>query len=319
MIKTASPVFGQLAALADPIRTRLMLLLDQQPLSVTELCTIAQLPQSTVSRHLKVLGEEGWVRVRAEGASRVYRLGELPESAGRLWRAVREEVAAIPISRQDQVRLATVLAARRRRSAAFFAASAERWEEVRRELFGASAEDTPLLALLDPNLVVGDLGSGAGQVAARLAPFVKRVIGVDASPEMNESARQRVSGFPNVELRQGQLESLPVQQGELDVALMILVLHYVVEPLLVLREAARTVRSGGRLLLVDMLPHDRGEYLESMGHVWQGFAADQLEAWLHTVGFHMERRVELPPDPQAKGPNLFAVVARREPVKGIAS
>jgi ArsR family transcriptional regulator len=312
MINANYPVFGQLAALADPTRGRLLLLLDRQPLSVTELCAVLQLPQSTVSRHLKVLSEEGWVAVRAEGASRVYRLSQLAEPADRLWQAVREEVAGIPSSRQDAVRLETVLAERRSRSAAFFAASADQWDGVRRELFGASAEVMPLLALLDPQQVVGDLGSGTGQLAARLAPFVARVIGVDAAAEMNERARQRVAGFENVEIRHGQLEALPLQDGELDTALLILVLHYIVEPMRVLFEAARVLRPEGRLLVVDMAPHDRAEYLETMGHVWQGFAADVLKSWLETAGFRVGQRVELTPDPQARGPNLFALVARRD-------
>lgn len=311
MIATATPVFGQLAALADPTRSRLLLLLEQQPLSVTELCAVLQLPQSTVSRHLKVLAEEGWVLVRADGTSRVYRLGTLEATARRLWQAVREEVALTATSQQDGLRLRTVLADRRSRSAAFFAAAAGQWDGMRRDLFGAGAEAMPLLSLLEPSLVIGDLGCGTGQIALKLAPFVDRVIGVDASGPMIETARQRLVAYPNVAIRQGQLEELPVESGELDIALLVLVLHYIVDPARVLTEIARALRPGGRLLLVDMVPHDRSEYLDAMGHVWQGFALEQLREWLETSGFRLERRVDLPPDPHAKGPNLFAAVARR--------
>jgi ArsR family transcriptional regulator len=299
-----------LAALADPTRSRLLLLLEQQSLSVTELCAILQLPQSTVSRHLKVLGEEGWVLVRAEGASRVYRCAPLEATARRLWQAVRDEVVQTPTSQQDELRLQMVLSERRSRSAAFFAESAGQWDGMRRELFGAGAEALPLLALLEPSLVVGDLGCGTGQISQKLAPFVQRVIGVDASAAMIETAQQRLASFENVEIRRGQLEELPVGSGELDVALLVLVLHYVVTPPRVLAEVARALRPGGRLLMVDMVPHDHSEYLDAMGHVWQGIAAEQLEEWLRIAGLRLERRVDLPPEPQAKGPNLFAAVAR---------
>ncbi|MGH7461668.1 MAG: ArsR/SmtB family transcription factor [Longimicrobiales bacterium] len=311
MIRTTSPVFGQLAALADPTRSRVLLLLEQQPLTVSELCDVLQLPQSTVSRHLKVLAEEGWVSVRAEGASRVYRLSRLEPAARKLWQAVRQEISEIATSRQDALRLGAVRAERRTRSAAFFAAAAGQWDAVRREMFGVGAEVMPLLSLLDSGSVVGDLGCGTGQVAAKLAPFVAEVIGVDASPEMIESAKQRAARYANVSIRQGQLEDLPVETGELDIALLMLVLHYIVDPARVLGEAARGLRPGGRLLVTDMVPHDRAEYQETMGHIWQGFSAEQLDAWLGASGFTVERRVELPPDPQAKGPNLFAAVARR--------
>jgi ArsR family transcriptional regulator len=311
MITPAPALFGQLAALADATRARLLLLLDQQPLSVGELCAVMQLPQSTVSRHLKVLADEGWIAVRAEGASRVYRLNTLGRPARQLWDAVRAEITGMVASQQDVHRLRTVVAARRSRSAAFFAAAAGRWDAVRRDLFGADTEVTPLLALLERDLVVGDLGCGTGQVAVRLSPYVRRVVGVDASPEMVSAARQRMTGLANVEIRQGQLEDLPLDNGELDVALLILVLHYVVEPGRVLLETARVIGPAGRLLIVDMAPHDRAEFQETMGHIWPGFSREELGAWLAETGFSMERHLELPADPKAKGPNLMAVVARR--------
>src|SRR5687767_15093371 len=175
MIRTAStPIFGKLAALADPTRSRMLLLLEQQPLSVGEVCSIMQLPQSTASRHLKVLLDEGWTSARAEGASRLYRLGRLSDSASRIWHTVRVEVARTLAGVQDQQRLRSVLEARRSRSAAFFSSAAGDWDSVRSELFGNRFDLVPLLALLDRELVVGDLGCGTGALARTLAPFVRR-------------------------------------------------------------------------------------------------------------------------------------------------
>jgi SAM-dependent methyltransferase len=305
MIKTAAPVFGQLAALADPTRSRILLLLEQQGLSVGEVCAVLQLPQSTVSRHLKILVDEGWARARADGASRVYRLAALDSSARQIWDTVRAEVAGTPAGEHDRQRLAAVLEARRDKSAAFFSAAAQEWDRMRLELFGSNAELLPLLAMMDGDWVVGDLGCGTGQIARTLAPFVKRVIGVDTSAAMLEAARARSAG--NIEFREGQLEQLPMEARELDVALMFLVLHYVVEPARALREAARVLKPGGRLLIVDMMPHDREEMRETMGHVWPGFSEAQLNEWLGAAGFERTQHIALPVDARAKGPGLFAV------------
>ena len=309
MIKTASPVFGQLAALADPTRSRMLLLLEQQPLSVTEVCSVLQLPQSTVSGHLKVLVDEGWASARAEGASRLYRVAGLKAPAKKIWETVRTEVAMTPASEQDRQRLNAVLEVRRDKSAAFFSAAASDWERMRLELFGGNAELLPLLALLDETLIIGDLGCGTGQIARTLSPFVQRVIGVDASSAMLEAARQR--GTANIELREGRLEDLPLADGEVDVAMLFLVLHYVVEPARVLAEAARSLKQGGTVLIVDMMPHDREEMRETMGHVWPGFSSQQINEWLSDAGFTQARHITLPVDARAKGPALFAARATK--------
>src|SRR5688572_14839956 len=189
MIKTATPVFGQLAALADPTRSRMLLLLEQQPLSVGEVCAVLQLPQSTVSRHLKVLVDEGWATARAEGASRLYRTANLKAPSRHIWDTVRSEVLNTPASEQDRQRLLAVLEVRREKATAFFSSAAGDWDRMRVELFGSNADVLPLVALLDENLVVGDLGCGTGQLARALSPFVQRVVGVDASQPMLEAAQ----------------------------------------------------------------------------------------------------------------------------------
>ena len=303
MIKTASPVFGQLAALADPTRSRMLLLLEQQPLSVGEICTVMQLPQSTASRHLKVLVDEGWASARAEGASRLYRIANLRPSSRHIWETVRAEVANTSAGEQDRQRLTAVLEVRREKATAFFSAAAGDWDRMRAELFGSNADVLPLIALLDDELVVGDLGCGTGQIARTLSPFVRRVVGVDASDAMLHAARQRAGN--NIDLRQGRLEELPIADGELDVALLFLVLHYVVEPARALSEAARVLKPGGTLLVVDMMPHDREDMRETMGHVWSGFSIDQMNLWLKSAGFARTRHVPLPVDARAKGPALF--------------
>jgi ArsR family transcriptional regulator len=312
---TAAPVFDRLSALADPIRGRLLLGLEHRELSVRELQAALRLPQSTVSRHLKVLADLGLVITRSEGTSNWYRMPgrDLDPGVRRLWLAIRDEVAASPAAHRDAERLERVLAERHLTSQRFFASAAGQWDRVRQDLFGERSLQLGLLGLLDPAWVVGDLGCGTGHLTAMLAPFVGRVIAVDESAAMLRTARQRTRDLPGVDLRSGTLEELPVADAELDAAMLVLVLHHSGQPERVLASARRALRPGGRLLLVDMLPHDRAEYREQMGHQWLGFAEAELTGWLAGAGFTPPRFVRLPHDPAAKGPPLFAATAGAKP------
>ena len=307
----ASPVFDRLSALADPTRARLLLVLERQELTVGELCAVLQLPQSTASRHLRTLSDEGWVSSRAEGTSRFYSMPKLDASARRLWAAVRDEVAAGSGAAHDAKRLERILADRRARSQEFFSESAAQWGRVREELFGAHPDLVALLGLLDEEATVADLGCGTGQFAATVAPYVARVLAIDESAAMLAAARRRLAPHENVVLRQGDLEALPLEDGEADLAVLLLVLHHLSEPAAALAEAARVVKPDGRLLVVDMMPHDREEYRQQMGHVWLGFSEAQLAAWLEPAGVARLVYRSLPADPTAKGPTLFAATARK--------
>src|SRR5690606_10808799 len=141
-------------------------------------------------------------------------------------------------------RATQVLSERRTRSQEFFSSAAGQWDALRAELFGAHAGLAGLLALMDDDLVIGDLGCGTGAVSAELAPYAGRVIAVDESRAMLSAARRRLHDCDNVELRSGALEALPIEDGELDAAVMSLVLHYVPEPVAVLSEARRALKPG---------------------------------------------------------------------------
>jgi len=310
---TAPTIFDRMSALSDTTRSRLLLVLEEHELTVSELCSVLQLPQSTVSRHLKVLGDEGWAASRAEGTSRRYRMvdGGLEPSARRLWHLVREQVAATPVAEQDAQRVQGVLALRRSRSQEFFSTAAGEWDRLRTELFGRRADLLALLALLDKGWTVGDLGCGTGQVSEALAPFVGRVVAVDESAAMLAAARARLEGVQNVEVRRGELERLPLDDAELDAAVLFLVLPYLAEPGRAVAEAARTLRPSARLLVVDMTPHDREEYRQRMGHLWQGFPREQVGEWMRAAGLDGFRYHRLPADPEARGPALFTASARR--------
>jgi len=140
---------------------------------------------------------------------------------------------------------------------------------------------------------------------------VAQTIAVDRSGEMLQAARRRLRGLSGVDVRRGELEALPIADGELDAAIMVLVLHHVPDPAAVIGEAARTLKPGGRFVLCDMLPHEHEEYKQQMGHVWLGFGEEQLGRLLGAAGFTAVRVVPLPVDPAAKGPALFVASAVR--------
>lgn len=306
-------IFEHMAALADAVRCRLLLVLAAQELPVSDLCAVLQLPQSTVSRHLKTLADGGWVGSRRDGTRRLYRgtLDRVEASARQLWDLTRVEIEKGRASRADRARLQSVLARRRNRSRAFFARSGARWDSLRDDLFGVNVHRFALLGLLDPSWIVGDLGCGSGPVTEAVAPFVRKVVGVDGSGTMLELAAERLRRFDNVELHEGDIESLPLRTSSLDVATQILVLHHLQRPERAVAEAGRCLRAGGRLLIVDMLPHDRVQYQQEMGHVWLGFAEETVRQALAAAGFESLRFRSLPPAPEAKGPGLFAVTAVR--------
>lgn len=306
-------ILKHMATMSDVTRCRVLRLLARQELTVSELCSVLQLPQSTVSRHLKALLDDNWITSRRDGTSRFYEMtaADLEPDARSLWALIQEQVGGSPIAIQDDLRVDGVLASRRSKAREFFSSAAGEWDHLRDELFGRSFHLHALLGLLNDQWTVGDLGCGTGLVTATLAPHVARVIAIDGSTEMLSTARERLSGTDSVELRQGELEALPIPDGTLDAALLVLVLHYVPDVTRVLSEVRRVLKPGGKLLMVDMLPHEREEYQQQMGHVWLGFSEPQLQRFLANVGLMSGRYQSLPSDPEARGPALFAATATR--------
>ncbi len=312
-MEATPPIVHWMNALADLTRARLLRVIEHEELSVADLCGVLQLPQSTVSRHLKLLADEGWVAARPEGTSRLYRmpLEDLDAAARRLWALMREQTGQTRIAAHDDQRLAAILAARQTRSQAFFSTAAGQWDKLRRDMFGERFDLMALAGLLEDTWVIGDLGCGTGQIAQTVAPFVHQVIAVDSSRAMLKAARQSLSSIGNVEVRQGRLEALPIEDDTLDAAVSCLVLHHVQDPAAAFTELLRVLQPGGRLLIIDMLQHDRREYRQQMGHIWLGFTPAQVEDWLGSTGFERVRVQPLPPATHVKGPGLFAATARR--------
>ena len=306
-----------LGSLADPTRLRALALLERHELGVLELCAVLRLPQSTMSRHLKVLADEGWLTSRREGTAHLHRMTrDLEPAARRLWRVARAETERWKAVEQDGERLARWLASRREQADAFFAGAAAGWEKLRAELYGTAFAREALLSLLPSDLVVADLGCGTGDLAGRLARHVRRVVAVDRSAAMLKSARRRLADLPNVELHRADLESLPLEDASCDAALLVLALSYVPEPPRVLAEAARVLRPGGAVVVADLVLHEDEVFRRRMGQASLGFDPSAMAAALAQAGLHGARCEPLPPEAGARGPALFlarAVRAARTP------
>ncbi len=184
---------------------------------------------------------------------------------------------------------------------AFFASAATRWDKLRDELYGRAFPAAAMAALLPAGWTVADLGCGTAQMAATVAPHVKRVIGVDQSAAMLKAARKRVAGLANVELRQGELLALPIEDGACDGALMTLVLGYLPDPAPALAESFRVLAPGGRLVAIDVMRHDREEFARQMGHANLGFEPDALAGLLTSAGFEEIAVRPLPPEAGGQG------------------
>ncbi len=302
----------RLALLGDLGRVRALRMLEGEELAVGELARALQWPQSTASRQLKPLHEQGWVRRRVEGTTAFYRMvpADLGESAESLWRTTLarlvEEAGSAAAFEEDDRRLREVLAARRVDSRAFFGRVGGEWDAIRQELFGANFLDEAMLGLVPPSWAVADLGCGTGEIAARLAMQVRRVIAVDREAAMIEAARARLASCDSAEVRAGDLLDLPIEDRELDAAVISLVLHHLPEPQLAIAEAARTLRPGGVLLVIDMVAHDREAYLAAMGHVHPGFDEPTVRGWAVASGLRLAAYRRLRPDLAGRGPGLFA-------------
>jgi ArsR family transcriptional regulator len=308
---TMSNLQQHLSTLAEPVRVRLLAVLEQEELGVGELTRILQLPQSTVSRHLKALQTAGWVRRRSEGTSSWYRMDATVDAkALQIWTVVQSDFSGTHTFAEDRARVAVALATRRMDSRTFFGQMHDQWDQLRTELFGNAFALPTLLSVLSDDLTVADLGCGTGEALGWLAPVVARVIGVDREQRMLDAAAERTRALDNVDLRLGGLESLPLGDGEVDAVLVMLVLHHVPDLDLAFRELRRALRPGGTAVILDMQAHDRESYQLAMGHAHLGFEADKLSQLADAVGLHTVAHRRLSPNPEANGPPLFLLSLR---------
>ena len=305
--------------LGDTVRLRMIRVLEQQELAVGELVRVLQIPQSSGSRHLRVLSEGGWVLKRTAGPAAYYRvaLDDLPPMLRSMWVTVRDQLGNDSSLREDDRRLNAILAERMTDSAGFFGRVAGEWDDLRNDMFGRAFTDNSLLSFMNPSWRVADLGCGTGNATELMSPWVEHVSAIDQSPEMLDAAKGRLeeagNNASNVDFILGDLTDLPLASKSIDVAACVLVLHHVDEHITALKEMKRVLRTtnnGGMLLVVDMCAHDRHEYKHAMGHVHLGFSEKDRIEMFQEADFKNIRVNKLRPDIEASGPSLFAAVAQ---------
>jgi SAM-dependent methyltransferase len=295
---------ADLELLSEPLRVRIVALLEQDELTVGELARILQSPQPTISRHLKGLVSEDWLTRRTVGTAAYLRLAAPAPQRHALWSLVKADPARERELAQDREHMARVLAERAADPSTFFGRVADGWDILRDQLFGRRFLAQALVALVPRRFTVVDLGCGTGELLSHVAPAVTRAIGVDREPSMLAIAKRRLAAFPNVELVEGALESVPLEDGLADAALLGLVLHHLESPAHALAEARRLLNASGQLVVVDMQPHDNGSW-RAFGHLHLGFSQSDLEALAAETDLKVLNYQPLPADPDVQGPPLF--------------
>lgn len=284
-----SSIVNIFAALADPTRLRIMVLLRSMELSVGELAQVLGQSQPRVSRHLKILADVGLVERRKEGAWTFVGLGPGTLVAPALaaidaWNA-GEADAAWTVA--DAARLAAVRADRATAAERYFASQAERWDAIRSLHISEAEVEAAILRALG-GCAIGrlvDVGTGTGRMIELFAQSATEVLGIDRSAEMLRLARAKLeSAGIAADLRQGDMYALPLASESSDTVILHQVLHYAQQPASAIAEAARLLVTGGRLLIADFAPHDREELRRNDAHVRLGFADNQVIEWMESAG-----------------------------------
>jgi len=276
-----------LKSLADPTRLRLCAVLHRGEFTVQELTAILAMGQSRISRHLKILVEAEILAVQRQGTWAYYRSVADNSFFAALWPAVEARLEELPECRDDLDGLARILEGRRRRSQEFFDRHARQWDALARAALPAADYLPLLLDAVPPCKTLVEVGVGTGQLLSALRRRAQRIVGVDHSPAMLAEARGRLADQvgAGVELRLGEMTHLPLSDGECEVALLNMVLHHAARPVEVLTEMGRVLAGGGRLLIADLLRHERDWVRERLADQWLGFAREELDVWLKAAGF----------------------------------
>jgi DNA-binding transcriptional ArsR family regulator len=306
-----TPAVARLKALADPVRLRALALLGEEELSVGELTEILGMTQSRVSGHLAVLREAALVRDRRQGTSAFYSLatdGEAIET----WRAVRGTLTGSELEAADQIRLADTLRRREEKSREFFDRAAEAWHEGRSESLGLGAGAFALAGLLPDSLSVLDLGTGTGGLLPLLGRYVGGVFAVDGSRAMLGRARERLGREQTERVRflRADVERLPLRDASVDGVVANMILHHLTRPQVVLREAARVLRPGGRGVIVDFETHEEAWLLDEEGHRWAGFEPAQIAGWCVDAGLSVPAFERVPTPDGGRWSRIEVFVAR---------
>ena len=311
-----------LKAAGEETRLRLLALLAEAELTVTELTDILRQSQPRISRHLRLLAESGLVVRFREGSWAFFRLAEHGAKAelARVLAAQLDPDDSVMV--RDRERLAQVRATRATAAQGYFRAHAAEWDRIRRlhaadaaveaEIQGALA-DRPFRSLLD-------LGTGTGRMLELLGPGLERGLGIDLSLDMLALARARLdrAGLRHCSVRQGDIYDLALPRDSFDIVIVHQVLHYLDDGARAIREAARVLRPQGRLLVIDFAPHDHEFLRDEHAHRRLGFAEETVSQWLEQAGLDMINHRSVPPDDGCEGEIAVSLWLARDPRLAIA-
>jgi ArsR family transcriptional regulator len=272
---------------SDPTRIRILALLEREELAVQEIMEVLGMAQSRVSRHLAILREAGLLADRRDGTYVFYRFVPPQEAPWRdTWALVIENLRGDATAERDAAALTRVMESRSERTRSFFDSVGPEWDALRKVFNDDALRARAVSRLLDPNLVVADIGTGTGILAIELARLGVRVIAVDHSSRMLDAARAKAATEPDlqIEFRHGEASGLPLSDGEVNAAFAHMVLHYLPSPSDAIAEMARVVKPGGTVVTVDFVPHQHEWMREELGVSWLGFSAKEVADWFRAVG-----------------------------------
>lgn len=282
-----------LRAAAEPTRLRLLGILAQCELTVTEITQVLGQSQPRVSRHLRLLCEAGLLDRVPEGSWVFYRLAD-----DRVARTFVELLGANdPTLADDRERLAAVQLGRQQAADSYFEQHAHEWNDIRSLHVPEEEVEWALQSLLGDEDVgdLLDIGTGTGRILTLLAPRATRAIGIDRSHEMLAFARAALAApdFRHVQLRHGDMYHLALAPRSMDLVVLHRVLHFADDPVAVMREVARVLKPGGRLLLVDFAPHGEESLREQHAHRRLGFSTDDISHWCSQAGLRAREAARL--------------------------
>lgn len=272
-------------ALSDETRLRLLAVLGRYELNVKELIAILGMGQSRVSRHLKILTSAGLVSWRRDGLW-VFYTAVTHGEARRFADAVLPFIVAGEVVQADFAAASAIVEERLRATRQFFNAIADDWDQLAKDVLGGYDLPGAVAACAPRGCVAVDLGCGTGEVMERMLVVADQVIGVDGSARMLDRARKRFAADASrVSLRIGDLEHLPLRDGEADFVAINMVLHHLGAPEAALLEARRVLRAGGRIVVADFDRHENETMRVAYGDRWLGFTEEMLLAALQKAGF----------------------------------
>ena len=282
-------IINSFKALSDETRLRIFNLLLNHELSVNEIVTLLEMGQSRISRHLKILSDSGLIKMRRDGLWAFYSAPG-SEDIKPLADICLEYIKGEPLFGEDMRSLEKYIRDRGEKRREFFNSIAGEISEIKKGILGDIPLNDIIAELIDVKGKAADLGCGNGELLRILAANGTNVIGVDRSPVMLKEAGKKLKGFHRelYDLRLGEIEHLPMREGETECAVLSMVLHYVDRPAMAIEECGRVVKKGGSLIIADITAHSNESLRGDYGHRWLGFDENIMCSWIEEAGFKIK-------------------------------